>query len=133
VAGFSGSALVTIKLDLRNIKEIPPIEGSEILEVIDLALTRPGEIGGDRFLNMAQGEAYTNDPAGDAARQAFDNQQKIDLVFLNDPGQGDFNLIAPAASARLSLWPVGQEVNNDWLVHNELEVFKLEASDLADS
>lgn len=131
--GFSGSALFTIKLDLRNIKEIPPIKASEVLQVFDLTLTRPGELGGDRFLNIAQGAVYTNDPTGDPARQAYDNQQRIDLVLLNDPALDDFNLIAPAASDRLVHWVTGAEIKNDWLVHNDLEVFKLEASALTDS
>ena len=133
VEGTSGAVILTIKLDLRDHREIPPIDPSKVLELFELEVTEPGEISGDRFLNLSQGRVYTNDPATDLTDQAYYNQEKIDLIFLNDPSHGGFNLIGTQDSERLALWPTGGEVNNDWLVKNQLEVFKLEASALADS
>lgn len=131
--GFSGGAVLTIKLDIRDEKQIPPIEPSQVLDVFNVEVTEPGAVSGKRFLNVAEALIYSNDPDADFADQAFFNQESIDLVFLNGPVGDDLNLIAPSDSERLEHWPTGSEINVDWSVQNDLEIFKLDASALADS
>lgn len=131
--GTSGSLSMVFKIDLRAKKQVQPVAASEKIDMYNVTLNRPGYLNGQRYWNVSDGETYQVASGASYNEHAFYNQEKIDLVFFNNSNYGNFNLVSPHAEERLSNWGTGQDINEDWLVKNEGELLKIEASAFADS
>lgn len=133
VTGNAGRLEIALKLDLRNKKTIEPVSADEKIDTYDVSLTRPGYLNGQRYIDVSTGETFEVASTTPYANHAFHNQEKIDFAFFNNASNGAFNFVVPTAADRLELWGSGRDITNDWLVQNDGQFFKLDASPVADS
>lgn len=132
--GTAGSLDLALKIDPSQEKSIPGISEEEKLDTYETTLDRPGYLNGKRFLDITNGDTYSTASATPQNEHAFYNQEKVDLVFLNNTSRGGFNLMSPDDEERLPLWTgTGADVTNTWLTKNSGTFIKLDASAVADS
>lgn len=123
--GDNGKIQVEIKVDNRETTPVEPAPDGMLMTVYNTAFKDQGRAAGLRAIDITNGSVYN-------FTDAYNIQNKIDFVLFNSSST-QLTLITPDDSARLAAWSTGKVINTDWLVKNNGELMRLNASDFTDS